>query len=537
MIAGYMQNSWDWDAVKLFSEMTQQGWRPDGNELVSLVYHYFSKILIPVFSKGYADSRWCLMELVEIVRCHRSNGQIILPIFFDVDPADVRRQTGSFEGSFQKHLEKFDAQTLEIWKEALTVVGGLKGYDLKQVKGNQSELVDLIVDWALRELSSNRLSDAKNPIGLDERVQDLLSLINSGFKGVPILGIYGMGGVGKTTIAMTLYNRIFKSFHRIGFLANIREKAAGPNGLVILQEQLIYSVSKKKVDDKILDVYSGKELNKERLQGENVLLVLDDVDRRSQLDALAIEFNWFGPASRIIITSRDEHILELAKVDEDKRYRPEELDDEQSFQLFSLHAFSSDQPPEDYKQLSRNLLCLAGGLPLTLEVLGSALFNVTEKAVWQSMLQKLQRNPNMEVHQKLKISFDNLEEDEKSIFLDAACFFVGWRKETVISLWDACGFDSVSTIKKLTQRSLIKFTNRVSYSDGESMSSYDELRMHDQIQAMGRGIVSEENPREPGKQSRLWSRNDILEVLEEHKVRLFSLTLFSFLCKYVILAY
>ncbi|KAJ4982184.1 hypothetical protein NE237_033021 [Protea cynaroides] len=483
-----------------------------------------SKISIPVFSKGYADSKWCLQELVEIVRCHKFNGQIILPIFFDIEPTDVRHQFGSFEGSFKKHKEKFDAQTVMSWKEALTVAGEISGYELKQVNGNQSKLVDIVVDRVLRESSSNQLAGIKNPIGLDERVHDLLILLNSRFEGVPFVGICGIGGIGKTTIAMTLYNHIFKKFSRSSFLANVREKASGPNGLVFLQEQLIYSLTKKEVHDKILDVPSGKEWIKKRLKGENVLLILDDVDHDSQLDALAIECNWFGPASRIIITSRDEHILNLGKVEEDKIYRPKELDDEQSLHLFSLHAFSRDQPPKDYEQLSHDVVHLAGGLPLTLKVLGSSLFGIKEKEVWHSMSRKLKNIPPREVHQKLKISYDNLENDEKSIFLDAACFFVGWRKNIVISMWEACGFETVSAIKKLTQRSLLKFTNKVA-SDPYSVAmnaysevrkeSYEELRMHDQIQAMGKGIVLEGGPRQLGNRSRLWCYDDILEVFEE----------------------
>ncbi|KAJ4980860.1 hypothetical protein NE237_031697 [Protea cynaroides] len=94
-----------------------------------------SKISIPVSSKGYANSKWCLMELVEMVRCNRCNGQIIMPIFFDVEPRDVRHQSGSFEVSFQKHEERYDADTVKSWREALILVGGISGYDLQQLNG------------------------------------------------------------------------------------------------------------------------------------------------------------------------------------------------------------------------------------------------------------------------------------------------------------------------------------------------------------------------------------------------------------------
>ncbi|XP_043696599.1 disease resistance protein RUN1-like, partial [Telopea speciosissima] len=204
-----------------------------------------------------------------------------------------------------------------------------------------------------------------------------------------------------------------------------------------------YSVSKKNAET--CNVYRGQQLVKEILEGKKVLFILDDVDSYSQLKDLAIESILFGPGSKIVITSRDEHILNVAKVDE--IYRPPKLDDEQSLQLFSLHAFSKKYPPDDFKQLSHGMIQVARGLPLTLEVLGSSLICERDKNVWESMLNKLKKIPHSDVHKKLRISYDCLEEDEKSIFLDAACFFVGWNKEIVISLWEDCGFNVISIVK------------------------------------------------------------------------------------------
>ncbi|KAJ4977017.1 hypothetical protein NE237_002123 [Protea cynaroides] len=86
-----------------------------------------SKIWIPVFSCGYVDSQRCLWELVQIVQCHRSNGQLILPIFYHVDPSDVEHHTGScFKKAFQEHEKKFNSDILKIWKDALELVRNLK---------------------------------------------------------------------------------------------------------------------------------------------------------------------------------------------------------------------------------------------------------------------------------------------------------------------------------------------------------------------------------------------------------------------------
>ncbi|XP_042483506.1 disease resistance protein RUN1-like [Macadamia integrifolia] len=348
-----------------------------------------SKISIVIFSEGYADRIKYLKDLVKIVECHRSIDQKILPIFYDVEPADVRNQTGSFEKYFRNHKERFDAETVESWIEASNVVGDMTGYDLKQVNGNRSKLVDLVVNWVFSEVISNRLGGVKNLIGIEACVKDLLSLLNVGSGDIIFVGICGISGIGKTTIAKALYNSVFKIFDKSCFLENIGEEELGPKGLVALQEQLLYKVSEKKVEDQIWNVYAGQQLINDRLKGEKVLLVLDDVTSRFQLDALAIEFIWCCPGSRVIITSRDEHILKLAKVDKDKIYRPKELDDNESLQLFSLYAFSSDQPLEDYEQLFHDVLHLVGGLAFTIEVLGSYFSDKREKKVWQNMILEL----------------------------------------------------------------------------------------------------------------------------------------------------
>ena len=54
-----------------------------------------SRISIVVFSKGYASSRWCLDELVQIMHCKNTIRHTVYPVFYDVDPSDVRKQTGT----------------------------------------------------------------------------------------------------------------------------------------------------------------------------------------------------------------------------------------------------------------------------------------------------------------------------------------------------------------------------------------------------------------------------------------------------------
>ncbi|BFG40684.1 hypothetical protein CerSpe_269590 [Prunus speciosa] len=94
-----------------------------------------SYLAIIVLSRNYASSTWCLDELSKILECMEDTKRI-LPIFYDVDPSDVRNQTGSFAEAFTKHEERFsgDAEKLNRWRAALRKVANLAGLDSKNYK-------------------------------------------------------------------------------------------------------------------------------------------------------------------------------------------------------------------------------------------------------------------------------------------------------------------------------------------------------------------------------------------------------------------
>jgi hypothetical protein len=88
-----------------------------------------------VFSKCYASSRWCLDELVEIMNCKNTIGHILLPIFYHVNPSDVRKQKGTFAEAFVRHEEQFhtNMERVQKWREALTEAANCSGWDLESV--------------------------------------------------------------------------------------------------------------------------------------------------------------------------------------------------------------------------------------------------------------------------------------------------------------------------------------------------------------------------------------------------------------------
>ena len=93
-----------------------------------------SKIFVVIFSKHYADSKWCLDELVKIIDCKTEKGSVVLPVFYHVEPTDVRNQGGSFKDAFLEHAKDADQEkkkTIETWENALKIAANLSGYHLQ----------------------------------------------------------------------------------------------------------------------------------------------------------------------------------------------------------------------------------------------------------------------------------------------------------------------------------------------------------------------------------------------------------------------
>ncbi|XP_021974365.1 disease resistance protein RPV1-like [Helianthus annuus] len=86
-----------------------------------------SRIAVVVFSKNYADSSWCLDELAHIMECMDTTGQIVMPIFYHVDPSDVRKQNGKYGKAFRKHKRE-NKHKVESWRKALEKAGNLSGW-------------------------------------------------------------------------------------------------------------------------------------------------------------------------------------------------------------------------------------------------------------------------------------------------------------------------------------------------------------------------------------------------------------------------
>ncbi|KAK4583266.1 hypothetical protein RGQ29_026165 [Quercus rubra] len=462
-----------------------------------------SKISIIIFSQNYAFSAWCLDELVEILNC-KQNGQLVLPVFYKVDPSEVRKQEGNFKVALAEQEIKFknNIEKVQRWKAALKEAASLSGWHYKD-GGLEYKFIQQIIEYiSYTKFNCIQLFVAKYPVGVNSHAKAIESLLGIKVNDVRMVGIHGLGGIGKTTIAKAVYNRIFEHFEGCCFLENVRENSETSDGTIQLQENLLFNILRGK-HLKVVSVARGINMIKEMLHGKRILLILDDVDKSKQIENLLGKYDWFASGSKVLITTRDRHLLNyLGKVC--TTYEVKELDKHEALELFNQHAFKRNELEEDYFELANQVIQYAKGLPLALTIIGSDLCGKT-RSQWKSAIQQYGKILKGDIHKILKVSYDGLEETEKDIFLDIACFFKGRNKDNVVNILDACNLYPTIGIPNLVNKCLI------------TIGYCGILWMHDLVQQMGREIVRQESPKVLKKCSRLWYYEDSLEVLTESK--------------------
>ncbi|KAB2039097.1 hypothetical protein ES319_D03G190200v1 [Gossypium barbadense] len=439
------------------------------DEIEKAILHH-SKISIVVFSKNYAASTWCLNELVMILEHKKSSKHSVLPVFYDVDPSQVKNQTGSYAEAFTQHEQNFESETnmVQRWRNALKEVADIGGMVLQD--RHESQFIQDIVKEVQNKLHLISLYVPPYLVGIDSLVTQINQwLEQDGANKVGIATICGIGGIGKTTIAKVVYNQNIPRFEGYSFLADVRETSPDCNGLVRLQRR--------------------------------VLLVLDDVDELEKIRKLMGTQIPFHLGSKIIITSRNRCLLNAHFISQmfeleastscgglSKLFEVKELASSESLQLFNWYAFGHNSVPESLMAYARSLVKHCGGLPLALQVLGSSLSSKSVSS-WKSALEKLEEIPDSKIQEILRISYDSLEDDhDKNLFLDIVCLFIGKDRDYTNTILDGCDFYTTIGIENL-------------------------LMMHQMIRDMGREIIRQESSN-IGKRSRLWHKN-AFDVIRE----------------------
>ncbi|XP_043694309.1 disease resistance protein RUN1-like [Telopea speciosissima] len=289
-----------------------------------------------------------LMEAIE-------GSRIAIIVFSKNYASSTWHQRNTYEKAFKEHEESFknEMEKVNRWRVALKEAVDLSGWDQEKIaNGHEAELIKEIGEEVLAIVKPKYLEVEEHPIALKSHINCIV----------------------------------------VSFLLML-ERAQNTKGLTFLQEQLLSGVLKRNEERRIYHEDEGIIIIKERLSCKRVLVVLDDVEETNQFYKLVGGHNCFGPGSRIILTTRNKPLLDSLDVNEKHQYRVETMNQNESLQLFSLHAFRQNHPLEDYQQLSNEVIHYAEGLPLALVVLGSLLCN-RKKVMWERELKNLRKIPN-----------------------------------------------------------------------------------------------------------------------------------------------
>ena len=247
----------------------------------------------------------------------------------------------------------------------------------------------MISKHIFNELNVGCLHVGEKLVGVHSRAKEMNLLQFVGLSKVHMIGICGVRGIGKTSIAKAIYNRLYAHFEVCSFCEDVNEFVK-KFGMVQLQRQIIEDMMKE--DLKMSG--EGSNAMKKFMLSKKVLLILDDVHERDHLEALAGSHGWFGSGSLVLITGKDRQLLIAHGVE--NIYDVELLHDDEAMELFNLYAFNQKQRKEDFKELSEQLVPYMKGHPLALKVLGCFLFGKTV-CEWESELRRLERYPTDDI--------------------------------------------------------------------------------------------------------------------------------------------
>ncbi|XP_062017315.1 probable disease resistance protein At4g27220 [Rosa rugosa] len=461
---------------------------------------------IVVLSPNYASSSWCLHELAMIIECMEDKNMIVLPIFYGVDPSDVRHQKTSFGEALTSHEERFGVEAVNRWRAALTKVANLSGLESKKY-GSDQELVENIVETVCSKVRPINIEWAMctGDFVAFEATKRAMDKIMRALQHdeVTTIGVFGMGGVGKTSMVnhvgaqarkIGLFNRVIMAVvSQTPNLRNIQGTLADLLGLKLQEET---------------NVGRATRIVAEILRGYKILIILDDIWERMELSSIGIpnhtELQKRG--SKIIFTTRRLNVCHTMENQASVPLRV--LSEDDAWDLFVKKARKSFDESPNFYDVARTVAKECAGLPVALVAVARALgdkdlYDWREAARRLKAAQPANYEDEREVFRCIKLSYDYLKPDDdniaKSFFLLCCLFPEDFDIEVEDLLMYAIGkgiFHDAHTI----QEARAKAHSVVNYLKASSLlldGAYPGfVKMHDVIRDVAISIsLLEDGPR------------------------------------------
>ncbi|KAG2301819.1 hypothetical protein Bca52824_030470 [Brassica carinata] len=411
-----------------------------------------SAVAVAILSSRYTESDWCLEELVKIKECVDRDTLRVIPVFYKLRTSTVKKLEGNFGLQLWNLWRTKRDERILKWDAALQDVRGRQALRLEE-NSDEVAFVNKIAihiknfltkenlethgsggeDPKLEE-GSKRGSSSINPG--EEHQKKLEEKLNVGCNDdeTRFVGVVGMAGIGKTYLTEKLLVKLKTKISRCVFIKTKEHEVA------VLQNKLVEDLLEE--DHPNLRCINGNALEdwKNSLKKKKVVVVLDGVNDKKQIDAVLKNQDWIKKGSKIIITTRDKSLLKGLACDV---YEVPKLSDKDSLELFTAQLCTTIEG--DFVELSRKFLSYAGGNPLALKEFGEELKG-RDKVYWETRLGTLTQG----VGKELRSCYDELNEKEKDAFLDIAYFFRSEEENYVRSLLDSSDPESTDASKEFT---------------------------------------------------------------------------------------
>ncbi|KAG2298220.1 hypothetical protein Bca52824_034692 [Brassica carinata] len=441
------------------------------------------KAFVVVFSEKYVLSSECLDELAEIVDGQRNNQNVVVPVFYTITQSEVMHKSRLDILRATVPLESNSAQRVDRW------IGALKK-TIDRMDYGDCELVEEIA----RDVYGKMFPTKR--IGIYSRLLELENFLCKQPWGVRSIGIWGMPGIGKTTLAKAAFDQFSGDYEVSCFIKDFDNE---------FHLKGIYHLLQKYLGETVREEF---DINSYVLEPEpkRALIVLDNVCKPLDADAFLNGFDWFGPGSLIIITSRDKQVLVQCGVNQ--IYEVQGFNEDEAKQLFSRCAFGIDwSKKSDLDTLEpylRSVIHYSSGNPLALSLYGKELSLKNIEEIETELLSLKQIPPTL-IMEAFKISYYTLNDNERTMFLDIACFFRGENVDYVMQLFEGCGFFPHVGISVLVDKCMVTILD-------------SKMQMHDLIQIVAKEISNEETV-QLGRHCRLWNASIIRSLLEDKETK------------------